>query len=341
MMFTRYRDILILSCDKAGEVMKGINKTSFLITGATGYIGSNLIKYLCDHTDSKIYALVRDKDKATKQLQSGISILESDLTSWNAYMGQEQSLDYIIHCASITKSLEMISHPVKVIESIVNTTQDVMELARKCRCKSVVYLSSMEVYGDIDCSNGHRVSEKELGSIDLFNVRSCYPMGKRMAENICYSYFKEYGVPVKIVRLAQTFGRGVLPTDTRVFAQFVRAAKEKNNIVLHTQGNSMGNYCGIDDTVSGIMTVLHYGKDGESYNVVNEANTMTVGQMAELVANRVAGGKIKVTYEIPQDNIYGYAVDTGLRLSGEKLMGLGWKPMQSIEDMYRDMLEEL
>lgn len=153
----------------------------------------------------------------------------------------------------------------------------------------MVYLSSMEVYGIVECPSGCRVAEWEAGNgrVDILYKRSCYPLGKRMAENICYSYFKEYNVPVKIARLAQTFGRGILPSDHRVFAEFARAVQSGTDIILHTEGASMGNYCAIDDVMDGILLILKQGQDGEAYNVVNEENTMTIRQMAELVATKI------------------------------------------------------
>lgn len=314
----------------------------YLVTGATGYIGSMLIKYIMQSQDgAEIIALIRDKDKAERLLPEKVKRLQVDLLDRGAVERLDIFCDYMIHCASVTKSAEMVSHPVEVTESIVNTTQNVLRLAGKCNVKSMVYLSSMEVYGKIDCSDGHRVTERELGEVDIYRPRSCYPLGKRMAENICYSYYKEYGIPVKIARLAQTFGRGVLPDDTRVFAQFARSAQEGTDIILHTKGNSMGNYCDIEDAITGIMTILNRGTDGEAYNVVNEANTMTILQMAELVAGKIAGGKIKIVYDIPQDkDCYGYAEDTGLRLSCSKLASLGWRPEKSLEMMYQDLMDK-
>ena len=87
--------------------------------------------------------------------------------------------------------------------------------------------------------------------------------------------------------------------------------------------------------------ILEHGKDGESYNVVNETHTMTIRQMAEFVANEIANGKIKVAYEIPKDNEYGYAAHTGIRLSGKKLMELGWMPQESMRDMYTEIVGKL
>ncbi len=327
-------------------------KMKLLITGATGYIGSMLIRHLMrDKKDIEIVAPVRDIAKARGMLLDGVQYYETDFLdnpfgdgSWiTQHMPDE--CDYIIHCACVTSSSEMITRPVETTASILKITENILEIARRCKksgsLKSMVYLSSMEVYGHIDCSDGHRAVEKEFGVINPLDTRSCYPMGKRMAENLCYSYFKEYGVPVKVARLAQTFGHGVPLADTRVFSQFANAAACGNDIVLHTEGASMGNYCGIDDAVKGIITILEHGGDGEAYNVVNEENTMTIREMAQLVAERIAGGRIRVVYDIPKDNRYGYAAYTGLRLSGKKLERLGWKPEQTLVEMYRDMLEDI
>ncbi|MDE7478304.1 MAG: NAD(P)-dependent oxidoreductase [Lachnospiraceae bacterium] len=312
----------------------------YLITGATGYIGSQLIRYLHrQDKNNRIIALVRNVQKAEKMFEDDIDIRQIDLSKPTEMERLEAACDYIIHCASITKSSEMVSHPVEVIESIVNTTQNILEYARQRQVKSMVYLSSMEVYGNIDCSDGHKVSEQELGDIDICSVRSCYPLGKRMAENICYSYYKEYRVPVKIARLAQTFGQGILPDDNRVFAQFANSVKRGTDIVLHTDGSSMGNYCSISDAVSGILTILDRGVNGEIYNVVNETNTMSIRDMAELVASEVAHHTINVSIELQDTARTGYAPNTGLRLSGEKLQRLGWEPTENIIEMYTQVLK--
>lgn len=330
----------------------------FFVTGGTGYIASMLIKHLLEtEINLQVITLVRDSQKAEQRMKvvdmeainksfAHLRIYEADLCDrqWVNQLSTEiPTIDYIIHCAAITASSEMISHPVEVTASIINATQNVLEFARYYKIKSMVYLSSMEIYGEIDCLEDHYAIETEaaIGRVEPLHTRSCYPLGKRMAENLCYSYFQEYGIPVKIARLAQTFGRGVLLSDNRIFAQFARSVKTGKDIVLHTEGHSIGNYCAIDDVISGILTILKRGKNGEAYNVVNEDNTMTIRQMAELVASQVAGGKIRVSYDIPPNNCYGYAPDTGLKLSGSKLRKLGWRPRKKLIDMYHEMLEDV
>lgn len=321
-----------------------------LVTGATGYIGSMLIKHILQENcgmnqGRKIVAPVRNIRKAQGMFPDDVCIFTADLLDQSVIERLGRDFDTVIHCAGVANSQEMVRHPVETAASILKITENILEVAKQCKesgkLKAVVYLSSMEIYGNMDCSNGHRVSEAESGFLNPLDARSSYSMGKRMAETLCYSYFKEYALPVKIVRLAQTFGHGVPSADVKVFSQFARAVAKGKDIVMHTEGSSMGNYCGIDDAVIGILKILEHGRDGEAYNVVNEENTMTIREMAEFVAKEIAGGKIRVVYDIPGDDRYGYAAHTGLRLSGKKLESLGWKPRQTLTDMYRDMLEDL
>lgn len=323
------------------------NNSTILITGATGFIGGLLVDAFISmnslhNTNIKLILPVRNlqeakaKYPATDDRYKCISIIETAIEELNPDMFAIP-IDYIFHCACITKSSTMISNPVEVTDGIVIGTKSILELARRKNIKSMVYLSSMEIYG-IMKEDITSVKEDMLGDIDIYSVRSCYPLGKRLAEHYCYNYYKEYGVPVKIARLAQTFGYGTNTNDSRVFAQFARAAYEKKDIVLHTKGLSMGNYCESMDAVNALLIILEKGQNGEAYNVVNEENTMMICDMAKLVADRIASGKINVIYDIPQHNSYGYAVDTNIKLSSEKLRNLGWKPTKNLEEMYRDMI---
>lgn len=307
----------------------------YLITGGTGYIGSMLAQKLLNQENAEVTVIVREPQRLSSKIRDNVKIICADITDRETILQIKGAYDYLIHCAAPTRSSYMITHPVETAEAIVDGTRNMLELSVRCRVGSMVYISSMEVYGNIDCSDGRRVSEEELGELDISNVRSCYPMAKRMAENFCHLYYHEYGVPVKIARLAQTFGRGVSPDDNRVFAQFAQAVQTGTDIVLHTRGTSMGNYCDIDDVVDAILFLLDRGEAAQAYNIVNENNTMTIREMAELAAEKIAGGEIKVTYDIPDDNRFGYAAPTGLRLSGEKMKALGWKAETGLEEMYR------
>ena len=158
---------------------------------------------------------------------------------------------------------------------------------------------------------------------------------------MCIAYLSEYGVPVKIARMAQTFGAGILPGENRVFAQFARSVIENKDIILHTPGKSEGNYCYTRDAVSALLFILLKGINGEAYNVSNEKTHITIAGMASLVASDIANNSIKVIFDIPEENIYGYAAETKMKLNSDKLKELGWKPEVGLKEAYTRLIESM
>lgn len=308
-----------------------------LVTGATGLIGSLLVRSLLAIGDIKVIAFVRNEDKARNIFDDNhnLKFIIGDIAD---KIEIDDTVDYIFHCASVTASKVMIEKPVETLFTSIEGTKNILELAKRKNVKSLVYLSSMEMYGlfeDLD----HDVKEDDLGYIDPLMVRSNYPESKRLCENMCIAYLSEYNVPVKVARLAQTFGPGILPGENRVFAQFARSAINGKNIVLHTKGLSEGNYCYTRDCMTGLLSILLKGKNGEAYNVSNPASHTTIAEMANMVADKIAGGNIKVIFDIPENNSYGYAADTKMKLNSDKLQSLGWKPEVGLEESYRRMIE--
>lgn len=325
---------------------KGFKDKTFFITGATGVIGSVLVKALCEanqrnHMNIEIYCLIRDEKKAKLIYEdfyqsNYLHFIKGDVRE-PICLGEK--VDYIIHAASITTSRIFVQNPVETLLTIVEGTKNVLEFAKEQNVDKMLYISSMEVYGytsrELDS-----ISETDLGYIDILNERSSYSEGKRAAECLCKCYEAEYHIPVIIARLAQTFGAGADPKDSRIFAQLARSLMKKENIVLHTAGLSVGNYCYISDCMRGLFLLLTSGMEGEAYTVVNEICTMRIKDMAEMVADKLGNHKIKVIYEIP-DNVkkYGYAPDSTARLSSAKLKKLGWKPEIDLEMAYARMIE--
>lgn len=251
-----------------------------------------------------------------------------------------EDVDYIIHCASITASKMMVEKPVETIETALHGTKNILDFSVKKKCKSFVYVSSMEVYGSFFSENNN-VAEENIGYLNPLKIRSNYPESKRMCENMCIAYMAEYGVPVRIARLAQTFGAGILPGENRVFAQFARSVIRNENIVLHTKGLSEGNYCYTSDTCLALLLLLGKGTNGEAYNISNPATHTTIANMASMVCDKIAENKIKVIFDIPESNTYGYAADTKMRLNIDKMRKLGWVPRVGLEEAYRRLIESM
>ncbi len=321
---------------------------TILVTGATGLIGSLLVKSLlyCSKEKGlnvKIVAIVRNIEKANEVFNNYIcdclQFINCDLS--NSVLDVDEKIDYIIHTAAITTSKDMIAYPVDNIKLAVNGTINVLELAHKNNVQGMVYLSSMEVYGQMNVES-HLVKEDELGYIDISSVRSCYPEGKRICECLCNSYAKQYNVNVVSARLAQTFGPGISKNENRVFAQFAKSVINNTDIVLHTKGLSEGNYVYTADAIRAILLLLIKGTKGEAYNVVNEKNHMTISQMANMVAEEIAEKKISVIFDIPANSeSLGYAADTKMHLSSSKINNIGWKPLVELREMYKFLIDYL
>jgi len=320
--------------------IKSITKSTIMVTGATGFIGMLLVGFFCYLNEKinaqiKIVIVIRNKEKAETLFKDlPIKVVVGDISDKINYSG---TVDYIIHCAANTDSKFMVDKPIECVNGIVNGTQAVCEFAVTKNIKSMVYLSSMEIYGNIE-GIIDRVTEENMGKIDLLNKRSSYPLGKRMAENICYCFSQEYQCPIKIARLSQTFGAGyVINNSSKIFAYIGDCVLNQCDIVLHTDGLSMGNYVYSADAISGIICILVDGNVGEAYNVVNEDLTMTIREMAEFVIKNFKID-INIVYDIPNKNIFGYASKTNIKLSGQKLQKLGWAPQYDMKDMYQRML---
>ena len=316
-------------------------KTVF-ITGATGLIGSQMVRTLLEanrlyDADITVAAFIRNEQKAQAMFEDvlpngKLDFVIGDLSRPVEY---DKPVDYIVHGASPTGSKFFVESPVETIETAIYGTDRLLQFARDKQVSGMVYLSSLEVYGVPDGKNP-TISESDYGLIDPLSVRSSYSEGKRMVECLCASYASEYGVPVKVARLSQTFGAGVEYHDGRVFAEFARCLMEKKDIVLHTDGSTVRSYCYTADAVRGLLTIALRGENANAYTVVNPATSMQIRQVAQLVSDTLTKGQTKIIFDIPESALtYGYAPDVTMRLSGDKLMALGWQPEVDLPEMFR------
>lgn len=317
---------------------KQIANSSFLITGATGLIGSSLIHCLINIGNGiKVIAPIRNALKAkkifSKKELEDIQLIECNLETFN--YGVLTDVDYIIHCASPTSSKSFIECPVETFDIIYNVSHALLDYAKNHPVKGLVFLSSLEVYGEI-YDDSMSITENVQGYIDVMSVRSCYPMAKRSVENLCCLYAHQYGIPVKIARLTQTTGPGISQEDNRVIVQFAKFAARGQDIILHTTGESSRPYCYIMDAISAILYILLRGNNGEAYNVANDSTYISARGLAEFLRDNFAP---YIDVRIVMKDNMGYAPVTKQRLSSQKLMNLGWNPRYNLSSILSNLIE--
>lgn len=331
-------------------VMEELAGRTVLVTGATGLIGQTLVSTLLKYGEGedpgsriRVIACVRSEEKARRMFgawdRGNLQLMITDIQSMPSDKLSEP-VDYVIHAASQTSSRAFVDQPVETIFTAVEGTRRALEFAKSNRVRCFVYLSTMEVYGTPE--DDRKIDEKHGTNLDTMQPRSCYPESKRLCEILCASWQKEYGVPVRVLRLTQTFGPGVRYDDGRVFAEFARCAIEGRDIVLKTAGATCRSYLYTADAAAAILTAMVRGGDGEAYNAANESTYCSILEMAEMVAGECAGGRIGVRIEAGEDpSKLGYAPTLHMNLDTSKLRALGWEPACGLIDAYRRMMSTM
>ena len=325
------------------ELWEQLRGKTFLITGATGLIGSVMVKCLLELNKQKqlgikIIAVVRNLEKAQQVFADEYAEIDFrklnliDITAERI----SDSVDYIVHLASPTASKYFIEHPVETLRTAVEGTTAVLEYAKNVQIGGMVYASSLETYGSNHTDEW--LNEVFQGYVNPTEVRSCYNIGKRTCECLCHAYAKEYEVPVMMARLTQTFGAGVSESENRVFAQFARSAIKGEDIELHTTGESAKPYCYTTDAICAMLYLLLKGEKGEAYNIANKDSYISIRDMAYLVKDEF-NPNLKVVIA-PKEN-QGYAPETKLKLDTSRIEALGWKPVYGLKEMFCKLIDSL
>lgn len=247
-------------------------------------------------------------------------------------------LDYVIHLASKTHPRAYAKLPVETIITNILGTQNVLEFSASHHARRVVFLSSVEIYGE-NRGDVEKFTEDYMGYLDSNTMRAGYPESKRCAEALCQAYIIEKDMDIVIPRLPRVYGPTMLEEDSKAAAQFIRRAVCKQDIILKSEGNQQYSFLHVMDAVSGILTVMLEGRKGEAYNIAGSGNNATLKEMAELIAGNVG---TSVIYALPDETEQrGYSTATKAMLDGKKIGGLGWKPLFTLEEGIRNTLDIL
>ncbi len=323
----------LASLDLPWEKLKD---TSILISGSTGMLGSLLIDAIMTRNEAglncTIYGMNRDFDKARERFyrwsdHSSLRLIAHDINN-SLTLGELQKIHYVLHMASNTHPFQYATDPIGTITTNIIGVQNMLDFAVQHDASRFMFISSNEIYGE-NRGDIELFKEDYCGYIDCNTLRAGYPESKRCSEALCQAYKSQKNLDVGIARPTGSYGPTMLFSDTKAISQFIKKGLANEDIVLKSEGKQFYSYTYAADAVSGILTILLKGENGEAYNIADQASDISLRDLAELIAG-IKGRK--VVFELSDETeTAGYSKATKARLSGDKLKKLGWKADYTIQ----------
>lgn len=320
------------------------NKT-FLITGATGMIGSFLVDLLMYQNatidlQAKIILVSRDAQRArqrftTYQNDSACTFISQDI---NQGFAIDAKADFILHLASNTHPVAYATDPIGTILTNVIGAQHLLDWASQTGCERILYASSVEIYGEA-LEGMEQFDEESMGYIDSNTLRAGYPESKRVGEALCQAYRKQKNLDIVIARLSRIYGPTMLNNDSKAMAQFIRNGVKNENIVLKSKGTQQYSYTYVADAVAALLLLLSTGIGGQAYNIAGLESDCSLFEIASLIAQH---SKTDVIFDLPNDvESAGFSKATKALLSTQKIEKIGYTPQITMQEGLSRTLEIL
>jgi len=293
-----------------------LHKTTAVVTGGAGFLGS----HLCDKLLKEGIKVICIDNLLTGNLDNishlfgnnNFSFIKHDVTNY-IYVGGK--IDYVLHFASPASPIDYLKLPIQTLKVGSLGTHKALGLAKD---KNATFLlaSTSEVYGDPIV---HPQEEEYWGNVNPIGPRGVYDEAKRFAEALTMAYYRHHGVNTRIVRIFNTYGPRMRLDDGRALPTFVGQALRGEEITVYGDGSQTRSFCYVSDLVEGIFRLL----------ISNETNPVNIGNPDEITIKEFAeevikqtGSKSKIVYKpLPEDDPKVRQPD----ISKAKKI-LGWEP---------------
>ena len=317
-----YRAALGLVAESAPDL--SIFKRGILVTGASGLVGSAVVDLLLymrgiGAFGGRVIAAGRSVTRLMERFgdKDGLSFAEyGDVIDGKL----SDFVDGFVLAASPASPNLFLTDPDAVVKANTRDVEKILSSIKRSAAR-VVYVSSSEVYGDAVAPEGGHV-EDAFGEIDTSDVRSCYAVSKRKAEEIC-GHFAHDGLDITIVRPGHIYGPSALPSDRRVSSAWAYSAARGEDIVMKSDGRQLRSYTHCLDCASAILTVLAKGTCGEAYNISNRSSVITIRRLAEILSEKAG---VALRLEVPTTGERAaFNPMANSSLNASKLESLGWR----------------
>lgn len=293
-----------------------------LITGGAGFIGSHLCRRLLEQGNEVLcldnYFTGSKRNILSLLEQPYFEMIRHDVTS--PFFAE---VDEIYNLACPASPIHYQLNPIKTVKTSVMGAINMLGLAKRIKAK-VLQASTSEVYGD---PSVHPQPESYWGNVNPIGSRSCYDEGKRCAETLFTDYHQQNGVRIKIIRIFNTYGPHMHPSDGRVVSNFIVQALHNREITIYGDGSQTRSFQYVDDLLEGMMRMMNTGD--QVCGPVNLGNPVefTIRELAEKII-ALTGSRSKLSFlPLPQDDPVQRKPDISL---ANQLLD-GWKPLVNLE----------
>jgi UDP-glucuronate decarboxylase len=299
-----------------------------LVTGGAGFLGS----HLCERLLAGKYEVVCADNFFTGTRRNVAHLLGDprfELLRHDITFPLYVEVDRIFNLACPASPVHYQFDPVQTTKTSVHGAINMLGLAKRVRAR-ILQASTSEVYGDPEV---HPQTEAYWGRVNPIGVRSCYDEGKRCAETLFFDYYRQHQLDIKVVRIFNTYGPRMHPSDGRVVSNFIVQALRGEDITIHGDGQQTRSFCYVDDMIDGIVRMMESPADFPGPVNVGNPVEFTMLELAESVARLTASRSRLVFRPLPQDDPRQRQPD--IRLARERL---GWEPKVSLEDGLKETI---
>ncbi|MBS0620708.1 MAG: SDR family oxidoreductase [Verrucomicrobia bacterium] len=296
--------------------------SKILVTGGAGFLGSHLIDRLLERGD-QVFCLDNFYTGSRDNIAHLLDHPQFTLIEQDVCAPLDLSIDLIYNLACPASPVHYQHDPVQTTRTNVHGALQMLELAKKNGAR-ILQASTSEVYGDPEV---HPQVESYWGHVNPIGIRSCYDEGKRCAETLFFDFHRQYGLPIKVARIFNTYGPRMHPNDGRVVSNFIVQALQNAPITLYGKGTQTRSFCFVDDLIDGLILLME-SKEGFT-GPVNLGNPVefSIQELAEHVISLTGSSSPLVYHPLPSDDPKQRKPDITLARTI-----LGWQPQIALKE---------
>ena len=273
---------------------------NIVITGGTGFIGSNLCKKLLLE-GNKITCIDNNFTGSLENIKECLENPNFSFINHNVIepikLENISKIDQIYHLACPASPKAYQSDPLFTLKTNIFGTMHLLDLAKTHNAR-ILLSSTSEVYGDPQISPQ---IEEYWGNVNPIGIRSCYDEGKRVAETFMMEYKNKYNVNVKIARIFNTYGPWMNKDDGRVVSNFINQCIRNEPITIYGDGSQTRSVCYIDDLLNGLVKLMNNNVTNGPINIGNP-NELTINELANEIKQLTNSSSIICYEPLPLDD---------------------------------------